>query len=131
MHLHYHLPQMSSLARSAEGAMEAVPVFECESTLTDRYQTTVPAQVRTALKLGKQDKLHYRGISPGSVLVTRASEPEKDDPVLDKFLTFMANDMANHPERLRAIDKGLYDRIQALVGNIDVDLNEPLSPADE
>lgn len=131
MHLHYHAAQMGSAGHSTEGVMEAVPVFECESTLTDRYQTTVPAQVRTALKLGKQDKLHYRCTSPGAVLVTRAAELEKDDPVLDKFLSFMANDIANHPERLRAIDKGLYDRIQALVGHIDVDLSEPLSPADE
>lgn len=33
--------------------------LEAESTLTDRYQTTVPETVRRALKLGKRDKLQY------------------------------------------------------------------------
>ena len=33
--------------------------LEAESTLTDRYQTTVPETVRRALRLGKRDKIHY------------------------------------------------------------------------
>ena len=33
--------------------------LEAESTLTDRYQTTMPETVRRALKLGKRDKIHY------------------------------------------------------------------------
>ena len=33
--------------------------LEVESTLTDRYQTTVPETVRRALRLGKRDKIHY------------------------------------------------------------------------
>ena len=31
--------------------------LEVESTLTDRYQTTVPETVRRALQLGKRDKI--------------------------------------------------------------------------
>ena len=31
--------------------------LEVESTLTDRYQTTVPQTVRRALRLGKRDKI--------------------------------------------------------------------------
>ena len=31
--------------------------LEAESTLTDRYQTTVPETVRRALRLGKRDKI--------------------------------------------------------------------------
>ena len=38
--------------------------LEVESTLTDRYQTTVPETVRRALSLGKRDKIHYT-IRPG------------------------------------------------------------------
>ena len=34
-------------------------MLEIDSTLTDRYQTTVPETVRRALKLRKRDKLHY------------------------------------------------------------------------
>lgn len=111
--------------------MEAAIAFECESTLTERYQTTVPAEVRAALKLRKRDKLHYRVVSPDSVVMTRATKPEQEDPVLKRFLAFVANDIAKHPERVRAIDQGLYDRIRALVGDVDVNLDEPLSPDDE
>lgn len=38
--------------------------LEVESTLTDRYQTTVPATVRQALKIGKRDKIHYTSSGP-------------------------------------------------------------------
>ena len=34
-------------------------IFEVESTLTDRYQTTVPEMVRLVLWLGKRDKIQY------------------------------------------------------------------------
>ena len=34
-------------------------------------------------------------------------------------------------ERLRSIDRGLIERIQALVGQVEVDLDAPLSPDDE
>jgi len=108
--------------------MEAATIFECESTVTDRYQTTIPAEVRVALKVGRRDKLLYRVSSAGEVMLTK-SEPE--DPVLEQFLSFVATDIAKHPERVRAIDTGLYDRIRTLVGHIDVDLNEPLSADDE
>jgi antitoxin PrlF len=33
--------------------------LDVESTLTDRYQTTVPETVRRALRLGKRDKIRY------------------------------------------------------------------------
>jgi len=39
--------------------------LKLESTLTDRYQTTVPNAVRHALKLGKCDKIRYL-IQPGT-----------------------------------------------------------------
>ncbi|MEY4515804.1 MAG: prlF antitoxin for toxin YhaV toxin, partial [Pseudomonadota bacterium] len=34
--------------------------LQATSTLTDRYQTTVPESVRRALKLCKRDKICYR-----------------------------------------------------------------------
>ena len=47
-------------------------ILEVESTLTDRYQTTVPETVRRALSLGKRDKIHYTIRSSGEVVLTRA-----------------------------------------------------------
>ena len=54
--------------------------FEAESTLTDRYQTTVPETVRRALRLGKRDKIHYRISGDGEVVMSRAlAEVDWDD----------------------------------------------------
>jgi len=105
--------------------------LEAESTLTDRYQTTVPETVRRALRLGKRDKIHYTIRPNGEVVLTRATPGDGDDPALMPFLGFLARDMAEHPERLQAVDAGLAQRIQALVGGVEVDLEAPLSADDE
>ncbi len=107
-----------------------VASLELESTLTDRYQTTVPETVRRTLKLRKRDKIHYT-IRDGEVVLTRAEVTEGDDPVLGQFLGFLARDIASHPERLQAIDSGFVKRIQSLVGGVKVDLDEALSVDDE
>ncbi|MCC5874012.1 MAG: type II toxin-antitoxin system PrlF family antitoxin [Gammaproteobacteria bacterium] len=102
-------------------------ILEAESTLTDRYQTTVPEAVRRALKLGKRDKIHYTIRAGGEVVLTRAAGSEEDDPVLGRFLDFLAHDITCHPERLQSLDAGLVHRLQSLVGGIEVDLDEALS----
>lgn len=104
--------------------------LEVESTLTDRYQTTVPETVRRALKLGKRDKIHYSIRPDGEVVITRASTKD-EDPVLGQFLDFLARDIANHPERLKPIDADLVQHIRSLVGSTEVDLNSPLMTDDE
>jgi len=51
--------------------------------------------------------------------------------VMGHFLNFLAHDIATHPERLAAIDAGLAQRIQFLVGDLKVDLHAALSAEDE
>jgi antitoxin PrlF len=102
--------------------------LQAESTLTDRYQTTVPETVRRALRLGKRDKIHYTIRPGGEVVLTRATAG--DDPALGPFLGFLARDLAEHPERLQAVDTDFAQRIQSLVGVVEVDLDAPL-PADD
>jgi antitoxin PrlF len=102
-----------------------------ESTLTDRYQTTVPETVRRALRLRKRDKLHYVIRSNGEVVLTRAAAAQGDDPVLGQFLAFLSKDIADHPERLQALDAEFVQRIQSLIGPVDVDFDGALSPDDE
>ena len=104
--------------------------LKVESTLTDRYQTTVPETVRRALKLGKRDKIHYTIRPDGEVVLTRAAA-EYEDPLLGQFLDFLARDLAAHPQRLQAVDAGLARRIRSLVGGVEVDLDAPLSADDE
>lgn len=105
--------------------------LEVESTLTDRYQTTVPETVRRALKLGKRDKIHYTIRPGGEVVLTRAEAPGDDDPVLGQFLDFLAADIARHPERLQAVDAGLVQRLQSLVDGVEVDLDAALPEDNE
>lgn len=47
------------------------------------------------------------------------------------FLEFLSRDIANHPERLKIVDATLVQRLQSLVGHIDVDLDAALPPKDE
>lgn len=105
--------------------------LEVESTLTDRYQTTVPETVRRALRLGKRDKIHYTIRPTGEVVLTRAGASEGEDPLLGQFLGFLAHDLANHPERLQAVDAGLVQRLQCLVGDVEIDLDAALSADNE
>ena len=85
--------------------------LDAESTLTDRYQTTVPEMVRRVLGLRKRDKIHYTVHADGEVILTRADASDGDDPVLGLFLGFLARDLASYPERLAPMDSGLVQRI--------------------
>jgi antitoxin PrlF len=106
-------------------------ILEVESSLTDRYQTTVPEVVRRALRLGKRDKIHYTLRPSGEVMLTRAEASDGDDPVLGQFLGFLAGDISSHPERLQAVDASLVHRLKSLVGGVSVDLDAALPPSDE
>ncbi len=105
--------------------------LEVESTLTDRYQTTVPETVRRALRLSKRDKIHYTIRPGGEVVLSRVEIAEEDDPVLGRFLGFLSRDIANHPERLQTVGASLVQRIHSLVGGLEVDLDLVLSADDE
>ncbi|TVO67714.1 type II toxin-antitoxin system PrlF family antitoxin [Sedimenticola selenatireducens] len=96
-----------------------------ESTLTDRYQTTVPESVRRALHLGKRDKICFTLQPNGKVVLTRADNSEVD-PVLEQFLGFLARDIAEHPQHVHALSTELVKRVQTLVGNVEIDLDAPL-----
>ena len=78
--------------------------LELESTITDRYQTTVPTPVRQALKLKKRDKIRYTVQANGSVWLTRAEPAEQEDPALAGFLDFLSRGMTAHPEQIRGMD---------------------------
>lgn len=99
-----------------------------ESTLTDRYQTTVPEPVRKALGLNKRDKICYTIQADGGVVISRV---EQDDPILGKFLNFLAQDIAEHPQNIQAISSDLLIRVHSLVSEMAIDLDAPLADEDE
>lgn len=105
-------------------------VLITESTLTDRYQTTVPDAVRKALQLGKREKIRYTIQADGNVVLSRVEVTEKD-PALGSFLTFLAKDIQNHPEQLKAATPELVARIDGLVGSLEVDLDAPLDDEEQ
>jgi antitoxin PrlF len=98
--MHYHL---------------AMDENELESSLTDRYQTTVPARVRKLLGLGKRDKLEWILDESGGIKVrkSQAAEQEHIDPILDQWLDFLEKDMLEHPENLVPLDAKYYEDIVA------------------
>jgi antitoxin PrlF len=100
------------------------------STLTDRYQTTVPLGVRKLLKLNKGDKIRYCTEPSGRVYI-ELMRTDAEDPALGAFLDLIEADIAAHPERIRGFSGALQDRLKALVGDIEIDLDETLSPEDE
>ena len=106
-------------------------LLAAESSLNDRYQTTVPKIVRRALGLGKHDKLQYSIHPNGEVLLARAGGTDLPDPVLEAFLAFLARDAAHHPESLRAIDAHFANRLDDLVKGIDLEMDKALSNEDE
>ena len=106
------------------------PLLYSDSTLTDRYQTTIPNIVRKVLRLEKKDKIRYTVQPDGSVIISRANQAE-NDPVLAKFLTFLADDISQNPQNVSAIDSNLLDRVRPLVSDVEIDLDSPLSDEDE
>jgi antitoxin PrlF len=109
----------------------AVKLAPCsESTLTDRYQTTVPEPIRKVLGLNKRDKILYTIQSDGQVVISRADQTESD-PILGQFLNFLVRDIEKNPQHLQAISSDLVSRVQSLVSEVDLDLDAPLSDEDE
>ena len=117
----------------------ATPSTPCsESTLTDRYQTTVPDPIRKVLGLNKRDRISYTIGSDGQVTIARV-EDENNDPLLGQFLNFLATDIQHNPQHVRQVSSDLVDspeerlrqRVRSLVGNVDLDLDASLAAEDE
>ncbi|MES2755766.1 MAG: type II toxin-antitoxin system PrlF family antitoxin [Pseudomonadota bacterium] len=90
-------------------------VLEDESTLTDRYQTTVPDTIRRGLCLNKRYKVHYKIMSDGTVVLSRVESREESDRALAGFLHLLAYDIKAGPQAVRALGKTQRERTRALV----------------
>jgi len=126
MQLHYYPAQVHS---SAEVCIPAI--LEAQSSLTERFQTTVPEPIRRRLKLGKRDKILYTIRPDGDVVLSRVLPEEEADPVLGQFLDFLGRDMATNQQHLQPFDAMLLDRVQALTEGVEIDLSAPLSAQEE
>jgi antitoxin PrlF len=112
---------MSVALRERPIAAEPIVV---NAKITSKGQTTVPQPVRRALGVGGGDRIAYR-IDGHDVTLQRA-EDGSPDPVIGKFLAFLAKDMEANPERLKHLTPELARRLNELVGDIDIDIDEPI-----
>lgn len=110
--------------------MSTEPFVVAESTLTDKYQVTVPAPIRKALGLGKRDKIEYRLKIDGTVELSRVEE-SPEDPVVESFLAFLSKDVETHPENVKPIPLALIEKARKLTEGMDTDLNAPLLDDEE
>ena len=109
----------------------ATTVLEIPATITERGQTTVPTAIRKILKLGKRGHIVFRGLADGTVMIANTgTETADEDPVLGKFLNFLARDMENQPDRIQPVSRHIIDRAKALVEGIEVDLDSTLPNGD-
>jgi antitoxin PrlF len=116
--MHYHL--VMKLFRRLLG----------QSTLTDRYQTTIPNAVRAQLGLGKRDLIEFVQADDGSIVLRRAETFEADEfpEELISWLGFIDKDQKENPQQLQVLDETFFVKAKKIVGDLDVDLEADLGP---
>lgn len=113
------------------GNANALPLFytmnKLTSTLTDRYQTTIPREVRSFLNLDKGAQIQYVIDPAGKVyLQTQQNNELQEDPVLYSFLELMEKDMIKNPKKIQPLNKEFMKKAQRLVKDVDVNLDSSL-----
>jgi len=96
-------------------------VLEAESTLTARYQTTIPDAVRKVLGLSRHDRLLYRVSDIGEVYLTKAGAAEHDDAALAPFLALLDVHIAGQPVSIVPYTDADADADLALVKGVTLD----------
>lgn len=95
------------------------------STITEKGQVTIPKPVRDALGLDYGGRVAFCIDENRHVSVER-DDADDEDPLIDGFLAFLAQDMERHPERISGFPEELRHRVQALVGDMQVDPDDPI-----
>jgi antitoxin PrlF len=99
-------------------------ILEEISTITAKGQTTVPKSVRTALGVDYGGKIAFRVDERG--VSVHCAETDNEDPAIDRFLAFLADDIARRPETVTALTPALAERLAALTDGVKVDLEAPI-----
>lgn len=119
MQLHYHL------------AMNKFLKWLGRSTLTDRFQTTIPTFVRNELGLEKRDQIEFLKSDDGYIVLKKA-EPKQDDgefsPELLAWLDFISKDHNQRPEQIKPFTTEMRDKAYQLTNGYDIDLDASLPP---
>lgn len=96
--------------------------------MTSRYQTTLPREVREVLGVQKHDQIQYSVVSPGKVVITKATEEQEvhTDEALQPFLKLLEQHIKKEPEALKPVTRQWADELSDLVSDISVDLDAHL-----
>ena len=96
-------------------------ILETESTLTARYQTTIPDAVRKVLGLHKHDRVVYRVSDNGEVYLAKADAVETEDPALVPFLALLDARMVHKPASIVPYTDADAENDLALVKGVALD----------
>jgi len=95
------------------------------SKITERNQTTLPPSVRSVLGIGRGERLGYV-IEGTEVRIVNASALDRDDPVLERFLGFLAKGIDTHPEVIMPFPSSLLERARGLTEGVEIDHDAPI-----
>lgn len=101
-----------------------MPIIEERSTITAKGQTTVPKAVRQVLGVKEGDEIAFRVEGRRVTVVPVGATHE--DPIVGKFLGFLARDIERRPEALKPLSKDFTARLKSLVKSARVDLDAPI-----
>ena len=99
-------------------------IIEERSTITAKGQTTVPKAVRQVLGVKEGDEIAFRVDGQRVTVVSVGAAHE--DPVVRKFLAFLAKDIEKRPATLKPLSKNFVTRMEALVKGARADLDAPI-----
>lgn len=122
--------QKALLARSQGEANEDLSPFALLVFVKQRY-SIISSSIRKVLNLQKRDKTSHARQADERDETSEETERAENDPILVEFLNFLARDIANNPQRIRTLDNSFVNRIQSLVSDVDINLDNPLSSEDE
>jgi antitoxin PrlF len=103
-----------------------MPKLEAVSTITTKGQTTVPKAVRKILGVDAGGRIAFE--VEGDQVTLRRVDPGEDheDPVLDRFLELVAQDLERRPHAVRPLSRGFAGRMRALSRGRRVDPEAPI-----
>jgi len=101
-----------------------MPILEEVSTITAKGQTTVPKAVRQILGIDYGGQIAFR-VENGQVTL-HPVDAEHDDPVVGRFLDFLAKDIEQRPAALTALSRDFAARMTSLTKGKRVDVDAPI-----
>jgi antitoxin PrlF len=99
-------------------------ILERVGTITEKGQITIPKPVRDALGVSYGGRVVFRVDEHGVSVHPAGSDDE--DPVLARFLSFLAKDMLHRPRSIAAFPPALANRMTDLARRVLADADEEI-----